>query len=65
LHHVREWNYLELEQYLESRGFEVIIHFLQYPIKMSLGMIYYNEIIKRVLQFKPIKYCQVVVARVR
>jgi len=60
-----EWNFEEFEQYLESRGFEVIDHFLQYPIKMKFNKIFFHEIIMRALKFKPLKYNQVVVARVK
>lgn len=65
IHHIREWNFKEFEKYLESRGFEVIDHFLQYPIKMKFNVIFYHEIIKRALKFKHLKYNQVVVAKVR
>lgn len=64
-HHIREWNFAEFEEYLDDRGFEILEHFVQYPIKMSINRIFYNEIIKRFLTFKPLKYNQVVVARVK
>ncbi|MBL4606721.1 MAG: class I SAM-dependent methyltransferase [Pseudomonadales bacterium] len=64
-HHIREWNFDEFERYLDSRGFEVLDHFVQYPIKMKINMIFFNEIIRRALAFKALKYNQVVVARVK
>jgi SAM-dependent methyltransferase len=64
-HHIREWNYTEFEKYLESQGFEILDHFLQYPIKMKWNRIFFNEIIRRVVMFKPLKYNQVVVARIK
>jgi len=65
LHHVREWSFDEFERYLESEGFQIIDHFLQYPIKLKLNMIFFHEIIKRALMFRSPKYNQVVVARVK
>lgn len=62
-HHIREWNFKEFEQYLESRDFEIIDHFVQYPVKTKLNMIFFNEIIMRFIGRKPLKYNQVVVAR--
>jgi len=63
--HVREWNFDELERYLDSKGFEIIDHFLQYPVKITLNKIFYKEIISRALRFKPLKYNQVVIAKVK
>jgi len=65
IHHVREWNYDEFEKYLVSHGFEVLEHLLQYPIKMKWNKIFFNEIVKRAINFKPLKYNQVVVARLK
>jgi trans-aconitate methyltransferase len=64
-HHIREWNYAEFEKYLESQGFEILDHFLQFPIKMKCSRIFFNEIIRRAIKFKPLKYNQVVVAKVK
>ena len=64
-HHIREWNYDEFEKYLESQGFEIVEHFLQYPIKMKWSRIFFNEIIRRAIKLKPLKYNQVVVAKVK
>jgi len=62
--HVREWNFKELELYLDSRGFKVAEHFLQYPIKFGFNEIVYHEIVKRALHLKPLKYNQVCLLRV-
>lgn len=64
-HHVREWSYKEFELYLESQGFEILDHFLQYPIRMRFGKIFFNEIVKRLIKLKPLKYNQVVVVRLK
>jgi len=64
-HHIREWNYKELEKYLKSENFEIIDHFLQYPIKMKWNRIFFNEIIMRVIKRKPLKYNQVIIAKVK
>lgn len=64
-YHVREWNYNELESYLESRGFEIVDHFLQYPVKISLNKFFYKEMVLRAKKNKPLKYNQVVIARLR
>ena len=64
-HHIREWNYDEFEKYLESNGFEIMDHLMQYPIKLKFNWIFFNEIIKRLLKFKPLKYNQVIVARLK
>lgn len=64
-HHIREWNFKEFEDYLESRGLEIVDHFVQYPIKMKFNVIFYNEIIKRALKFKPLKYNQVIILKVK
>jgi 2-polyprenyl-3-methyl-5-hydroxy-6-metoxy-1,4-benzoquinol methylase len=64
IHHIREWNQQEFREYITSRGFSVEEHFLQYPVKMKIGSIFYKEIIKRAVLFKPLKYNQVLVAKV-
>lgn len=64
-HHIREWNYMEIEEYLKNQGFEILEHFLQYPVKMKWNKIFYNEIIKRAISFKHLKYNQVLVAKVK
>ena len=61
--HIREWNFEEFETYLSSSGFEVLEHFLQYPVKFKINKIYYDEMIKRALRFKPLKYNQLVMAK--
>ena len=57
-YHVREWNYHELESYLENRGFVILSHFLQYPIRFTFNGLFYREIVRRVLQRKALKYDQ-------
>lgn len=64
-HHIREWNFTEFSEYLDRSGFEVIDHFLQYPIRFKLGKIFYDEIIKRILTLKPLKYNQLIVAKLK
>ncbi|MDC3197500.1 class I SAM-dependent methyltransferase [Luminiphilus sp.] len=64
-HHVREWNVSEFELYLESSGFEVLDHQMQFPIKFKPNRIFYNEIVRRLIRGKPLRYNQVVVARVK
>lgn len=62
-YHIREWNFTEIESYLESCGFEIIEHFHQYPVKFSLNRIFFNEIIKRFFSGKALKYNQVLLLR--
>lgn len=64
-HHIREWNFDEFEKYLESQGFEIIEHFLQYPVKMKWSKIFFKEIVMRAIKLKPLKYNQVVVAKLK
>ncbi len=63
--HVREWNYKELEQYLEYSGFQIIEHFYQYPVKFGLNTVFFNEMIKRFLSRKKLKYNQIVLMKVK
>lgn len=60
-HHVREWNSDELIKYMEFSGFKVLSHFVQYPVRFSLNKIFFNEMVKRFLLRKPLKYNQVIV----
>ncbi len=34
--HVREWNQMEFNKYIKNRGFDIIDHFLTFPIKKPL-----------------------------
>ena len=61
--HVREWNYYELEEYLKYKGFKIVNHFLQYPIKFGINSFTLNFFLKRVLKLKPLRYNQVVVLK--
>ena len=63
-HHVREWNFQELNNYLTHNGFTILEHFLQYPVRFAFNGIFLREIVKRVLQFKSAKYNQVCLLRV-
>jgi 2-polyprenyl-3-methyl-5-hydroxy-6-metoxy-1,4-benzoquinol methylase len=64
-HHVREWNRQEFRDYLEDRGFVIIEHVLQSPLKLKFSGIFVKQVLKRILQFKSLKYNQVVVARLK
>lgn len=64
-YHVREWNFSEFETYLESQGFEVLKHFCQLPVKLKIGNIFFVEILSRLMRFQPLRYNQVVVARLK
>ena len=61
--HVREWNYNELEEYLKHRGFKIINHFVQYPLKFGINFYTLNFFLKRVLKFKPLRYNQLIVLK--
>ena len=63
-HHIREWNASEFKQYIESNGFRILIHEIQFPIKITFSTrivylkAFYSEIIKRIIFRKPLKYTQ-------
>jgi len=59
LAHVREWNMLELEKYISSKGFKIIKHFLIGERGQSL-----IEIIKKLALFRPLKKCQVIYCKI-
>jgi len=63
--HIREWNFEELENYLLSRGFYVVEHFLQYPIRFGFNSIFFNEFVKRLITGKGLKYNQVCLLQVK
>jgi hypothetical protein len=63
--HIREWNYEELENYLLSSGFCVVEHFVQYPIRFGFNRIFFNEVVKRLITGKGLKYNQVCVLEVK
>ena len=39
-YHIREWNFKEFAQYLENRDFEIINHFVQFPLKFGLNQFF-------------------------
>lgn len=59
--HIREWNYKEFENYLQSHGFQILDHFNQFPTKIGFNRFFFGVLFKRLLRFKSIKYNQVVV----
>lgn len=63
--HIREWNLEEFENYLLSSGFRVVEHFLQYPIRFGFNRIFFNEVLKRLITGKGLKYNQVCVLEVK
>ena len=63
--HIREWNSNELIEYLNSEGFEIVDQFLQLPLKLGLNRFTLNFIYKRLFKLKPLKYNQLIVARIR
>ena len=62
-YHVREWNFEELEKYLTSRGFTIIDHFLQFPVRVFPSKPCFREIVLRLIRNKPLKYNQVFLLR--
>lgn len=63
--HVREWNYEEFENYLLFSGFCIVEHFLQYPIRFGFNGIFLNQIVKRLISGKGLKYNQVCLLQVK
>lgn len=59
LAHVREWNISEFREYISSRGFKIIKHFLVRESGQTL-----IEIIKKLLLFRPLKKCQVIYCKI-
>lgn len=59
LAHVREWNLSEFREYISSRGFKIIKHFLVGERGQSL-----IEIIKKLLLFRPLVKCQVIYCKI-
>lgn len=57
--HVREWNFEEIEDYLADRGFSILEHFFQPPVKISLNRPFIEHVILRGLCFRPMNYNQV------
>jgi SAM-dependent methyltransferase len=63
--HIREWNFEEMENYLLFRGFSILEHFLQYPIRFGFNRIFFNEVVKRLISGKALKYNQVCLIQVK
>ncbi|MDC1081230.1 methyltransferase domain-containing protein [Flavobacteriaceae bacterium] len=63
--HIREWNYYEFETYLKSHGFEILDHFNQFPTKIGMNRFFFIVLVKRLLKFKPLKYNQVVILKLK
>jgi len=49
-YHVREWSFREFEGYLESRGFRVLEHELQLPVRIGAHGTFYREVVRRWLR---------------
>ncbi|WP_020409611.1 class I SAM-dependent methyltransferase [Hahella ganghwensis] len=64
-YHIREWSGDEFKKYIDSRGFDVLEHLHQLPIKCSLNRLLFSEIILRMLKLQNLRYNQVVVLRVK
>jgi SAM-dependent methyltransferase len=44
--HIREWNSQELTSYLESHGFSIIAHRLEYPVKIGANRVFVMSFLK-------------------
>lgn len=64
-YHVREWSFYEFENYIKSHDLDIFLHKLQYPVKFGLNKIFIDEIVKRLIRFKPLKYNQTIVCRLK
>lgn len=62
-HHIREWNFVELKNYILSHNFEITKHFKSFPVKFSFTKLFYMEIIQRLLKMKSLRYNQVMIIR--
>lgn len=63
--HMREWNLNEFRTYLENRGFEVMRHFFQLPVKLCWHRIVWQEVLRHFFSGKALKYNQVCLLRVK
>lgn len=63
--HVREWSFDELREYLASRGFTVVEHFHQFPVKLGVNKLVFQEVVRRYLRGRSGKYNQVCLLQVR
>ncbi len=57
--HVREWAALEFRSYLQSRGFLMLKHFHQLPVKTEATRMFYREVVRRVLRGRSPVYNQI------
>jgi len=63
--HVREWSKDELGAYLEDRGFKVLDHFHQYPVRVGFSKIFLRETYNQIRSGNRLKYNQVCVIEVQ
>jgi SAM-dependent methyltransferase len=64
-HHIREWNFSELESYLAYQGFQFLDHFIQLPAKLKWDKLVIREILIRTLRFQALRYNQVCVLKIK
>lgn len=57
--HIREWNFIEFEKYLDSRGFEILEHFNQFPTAYVIDIKYIKKYLNRIIKGKSLKYNQI------
>lgn len=62
--HVREWNAKELQLYLMNRGFEIVEHAHDLPVRLAWSRFAYRELAKRVFRGRQLFYNQVCTLRV-
>ena len=62
-YHIREWNKNELASFVESEGFEILEHKMQYSIKLGNNRLLKTEVLPRIKERKPLKYNQVILAK--
>ena len=65
IHHIREWTAKELESYVRSRGFEVVDHFHQWPLRLIPSKPLFRKILQKIFKGEPKnwRYNQVIVIR--
>lgn len=62
--HVREWNIQEFGQYVMSRGFRILEHRRQYPVKIGLNRLFLRIVRRRLLAGRSLKYNQMCLVEV-
>jgi len=60
--HVREWSSIEFQSYLTSRGFRIVRHLHQLPVRLGLNLPVVEEVLLRAVRRRPLLYNQVCVA---